>query len=80
MKLLSVKERYKVRNIKAISFTDDYTNEFIKLNKEANASLLVCELLKEYYKSNKYGFKGVKRDLEHIKVILNDIVTMLEIN
>ena len=80
MKLLSVKERCKVRNIKAISFTDEYTNEFIKLNKEANASLLVWELLKEHYKANQYNFKGVKRDLEHIKVILNDIVTMLEIN
>ena len=56
MKLLSVKERYKVRNIKAISFTDEYTNEFIKLNKEANASLLVCELLKEHYKTNQYDF------------------------
>ena len=55
MKLLSVKERYKVRNIKAISFTDEYTNEFIKLNKEANASLLVCELLKErVHYSEKY--------------------------
>ena len=69
-----------MRNVKAISFPDKYTNEFNLLNKEANASLLVCELLKEHYKSNEYGFKGVKRDLEHIKVILNDIVTMLEIN
>ena len=68
-----------MRNIKAISFTDEYTNEFIKLNKESNASLLVCELLKEHYKSNEYNFKGVKRDLEHIKLILNDLVTMLEI-
>ena len=69
-----------MRNIKAISFTDEYTNEFINLNKESNASLLVCELLREHYKLNEYSFKGVKRDLEHIKVILNDIVTMLEIN
>ena len=69
-----------MRNIKAISFTEEYTNEFIKLNKESNASLLVCELLKEHYKSNKYNFKGVKRDLEHIKLILDDLVTMLEIN
>ena len=69
-----------MRNIKAISFTDEYANEFIKLNKESNASLLVCELLKEHYKSNKYNFKGVKRDLEHIKLILDDLVTMLEIN
>ena len=69
-----------MRNIKAISFTEEYTDEFIKLNKESNASLLVCELLKEHYKSNKYNFKGVKRDLEHIKSILDDLVTMLEIN
>ena len=69
-----------MRNIKAISFTEEYTNEFIKLNKESNASLLVCELLKEHYKSNKYNFKGVKTDLEHIKLILDDLVTMLEMN
>ena len=68
-----------MRNIKAISFADEYTNEFIKLNKESNASLLVCELLKEHYKSNEYNFKGVKRDLEHIKLILDDLVAMLEI-
>ena len=68
-----------MRNIKAISFTDEYLNEFNLLNKEANASLLVCELLKEHYKTNQYDFKGVKRDLEHIKLILNDLVTMLEI-
>ena len=69
-----------MRNIKAISFTDEYTNEFIKLNKESNASLLVCELLREHYKLNEYSFKGVKRDLEHIKVILKDVITMLEVN
>ena len=69
-----------MRNIKAISFTDEYTNEFIKLNKEGNASLLVCELLKEHYKINQYDFKGIKRDLEHIKLILDDLVTILEIN
>ena len=67
-----------MRNIKAISFTEEYTNEFIKLNKEANASVLVCELLKEHYKANQYNFKGVKRDLEHIKLILDDLVVMLE--
>ena len=69
-----------MRNIKAISFTDEYTNEFIKLNKESNASLLVCELLKEHYKTNQYDFKCIKRDLEHIKVILKDVITMLEVN
>ena len=68
-----------MRNIKAISFTNEYLNEFNLLNKEANASLLVCELLKEHYKTNQYDFKGVKRDLEHIKLILDDLVTMLEI-
>ena len=69
-----------MRNIKAISFTGEYTNEYIKLNKESNASLLVCELLREHYKLNEYNFKGVKRDLEHIKVILKDVITMLEVN
>ena len=69
-----------MRNIKAISFTDEYTNEFIKLNKEGNASLLVCELLRDHYKTNQYDFKSVKRDLEHIKLILDDLVTILEIN
>ena len=69
-----------MRNIKAISFTDEYTNEFIKLNKESNASLLVCELLKEHYKFNNYNLKDVKKDLEHIKEILKDVITILEIN
>ena len=68
-----------MRNIKAISFNSEYVNEFNLLNKEANASLLVCELLKEHYKTNQYDFKGVRRDLEHIKLILDDLVTMLEI-
>ena len=68
-----------MRNIKAISFTGEYLNEFNLLNKEANASLLVCELLKEHYKANQYDFKGVRRDLEYIKLMLDDLVTMLEI-
>ena len=68
-----------MRSVKAISFTNEYLNEFNLLNKEANASLLVCELLKEHYKTNQYDFKGVKKDLEHIKLILDDLVTMLEI-
>ncbi len=68
-----------MRNIKAISFTDEYTNEFIKLNKESNASLLVCELLKEHYRLNRYNLKDIKKDLEHIKLMLQDITTMLEI-
>ena len=42
--------------------------------------MIISAILKEHYKTNQYDFKGVKRDLEHIKVILNDIVTMLEIN
>ena len=68
-----------MRNIKAISFTDEYTNEFIKLNKESNASLLVCELLNQHYKTNQYDFNSVRKDLEHIKLILVHLVTMLEI-
>ena len=68
-----------MRNVKAISFTNEYLNEFNKLNKENNASLLVCELLKEYYRLDGYNFKDIKKDLEHIKLMLQDITTMLEI-
>ena len=68
-----------MRNVKAISFTNEYLNEFNKLNKENNASLLVCELLKEYYRLDGYNFKDIKKDLEYIKLMLQDITTMLEI-
>ena len=68
-----------MRNVKAISFTKEYTNEFVKLNKENNASLLVCELLKEHYRLDGYDFKDIKKDLEYIKLMLQDITTMLEI-
>ena len=68
-----------MRNVKAISFTNEYLNEFNKLNKENNASLLVCELLKEHYRLDGYNFKDIKKDLEYIKLMLQDITTMLEI-
>ena len=68
-----------MRNVKAISFTNEYLNEFNKLNKENNASLLVCELLKEHYRLDGYDFKDIKKDLEYIKLMLQDITTMLEI-
>lgn len=68
-----------MRMIKSISFTDEYSEEFIKFCKESNSSLLVCELLRDYYKEE-YAFKEVKRDLTHIKEILKDITQMLEVS
>ena len=68
-----------MRMTKAISFTEEYTNEYLMLQKEGNASLLVCELLRDHYKEN-YGFKEAERDLAHIKVILKDIMQYLEVN
>lgn len=64
---------------KAISFTDEYTDEFIKLNKEGNASLLVCELLRDHYQEA-YNFREVKRDMVHIREILKDIAQVLEVS
>ena len=64
-----------MRNIKAISFTEEYTNEYINLNKESNASLLVCELLREHYKLNEYSFKGNKRFEGQIVEVLVDGVS-----
>ena len=68
-----------MRMTKAISFTEEYANEYLMLQKEGNASLLVCELLRDYYKEN-YGFKETERDLAHIKHILKDIIQYLEVN
>lgn len=68
-----------MRMTKAISFTEEYTTEYLMLQKEGNASLLVCELLREHYKEN-YGFKETERDLAHIKHILKDIIQYLEVS
>ena len=64
---------------KAISFTEEYADEYLMLQKEVNASLLVCELLRDHYKEN-YGFKETERDLAHIKHILKDIIQYLEVS
>ena len=68
-----------MRMTKAISFTEEYTNEYLRLQKEGNASLLVCELLRAHYNES-YGFKEAERDLAHIKVILKDIMQYLEVS
>ena len=68
-----------MRMTKAISFTEEYADEYLMLQKEVNASLLVCELLRDHYKEN-YGFKETERDLAHIKHILKDIIQYLEVN
>ena len=67
------------RHVKGISFTDEYMQEYINLQKESNASKLICELLREYYNSNDYTLKNVKRDLVHIKELLYDVTNMLEV-
>lgn len=68
-----------MRMTKAISFTEEYADEYLMLQKEVNASLLICELLRDHYKEN-YGFKETERDLAHIKHILKDIIQYLEVN
>ena len=68
-----------MRMTKAISFTEEYADEYLMLQKEVNASLLVCELLRDHYKEN-YGFKETERDLAHIKHILKDIIQYLEVS
>ena len=68
-----------MRMTKAISFTEEYADEYLMLQKEVNASLLICELLRDHYKEN-YGFKETERDLAHIKHILKDIIQYLEVS
>lgn len=67
------------RQVKGISFSDEYMQEYLMLQREHNASQLICELLREHYSHNDYNLRCVKRDLTHIKEILNDIVQMLEV-
>lgn len=69
----------KTRQVKGISFTEEYTNEYIQLSKESNGSLLVCELLREYY-NNDYNMQSVKRDMVQLKSMLADIMQMLEVS
>lgn len=64
------------REIKGISFTDEYKFELARLTNEDNGSRLVCELLRSYY-NNDYTFTNVKHDMVHIKEVLNYIVEKL---
>lgn len=65
------------RQIKAISFTEEYQNEYNKLLKEGNASLLICELVRDHYNRN-YGISDIGKDLKIIKKDLRYIKRKLE--
>lgn len=67
------------RQVKGISFSDEYMHEYLLLQRENNASQLICELLREHYKHEDYNLRCVKRDLTHIKEILKDIMQVLEV-
>ena len=68
------------RSVKGISFTEEYSNEYMQLQKESNASQLVCELLRDHYSHEDYTLRSVKRDLTHIREILGDIMQVLEVS
>ncbi|MGL5765618.1 MAG: hypothetical protein ACRCX8_08260 [Sarcina sp.] len=68
------------RMIKGISFTNDYIEEYRKLSSESNSSQLVCELLKNHYDDDIYTSRDIKRDMTHIKLILSDIMQVLEVS
>lgn len=67
------------RQVKGISFSDEYMHEYLLLQRENNASQLICELLRDHYKHEDYNLRCVKRDLTHIKEILKDIMQTLEV-
>lgn len=67
------------RQVKGISFSEEYMHEYLLLQRENNASQLICELLRDYYKHEDYNLRCVKRDLTHIKEILKDIMQTLEV-
>ena len=67
------------RQVKGISFSEEYMHEYLLLQRENNASQLICELLRNYYKHEDYNLRCVKRDLTHIKEILKDIMQVLEV-
>lgn len=67
------------RQVKGISFSDEYMHEYLLLQRENNASQLICELLRDHYKHEDYNLRCVKRDLTHIKEILKDIMQVLEV-
>lgn len=68
------------RQVKGISFSDEYMQEYLMLQREHNASQLICELLREHYSHNDYNLRSVKRDLTHIREILGDIMQVLEVS
>lgn len=68
------------RQVKGISFSDEYMHEYLLLQRENNASQLVCELLRDHYKHEDYTLRSVKRDLTHIREILGDIMQVLEVS
>lgn len=67
------------RQVKGISFSEEYMHEYLLLQRENNASQLICELLRDHYKHEDYNLRCVKRDLTHIKEILKDIMQVLEV-
>lgn len=67
------------RQVKGISFSEEYMHEYLLLQRENNASQLVCELLRDHYKHEDYNLRCVKRDLTHIREILKDIMQVLEV-
>ena len=67
------------RQVKGISFSEEYMHEYLLLQRENNASQLVCELLRDHYKHEDYNLRCVKRDLTHIREMLNDIMQILEV-
>lgn len=67
------------RQVKGISFSEEYMHEYLLLQRENNASQLICELLRDHYKHEDYNLRCVKRDLTHIKEILKDIMQTLEV-
>ena len=67
------------RQVKGISFSDEYMHEYLLLQRENNASQLICELLRDHYKHEDYNLRCVKRDLTHIREILKDIMQVLEV-
>lgn len=67
------------REIKTISFTNEYKEELKKLNAEKNGSRLICKLLREYYEKtgDVYTMEKLEDDMIHIKEVLEKILESL---
>ena len=67
------------REIKTISFTNEYKEELKKLNLEKNGSRLICKLLREYYErtGEGYNMEKLEDDMIHIKEVLDKILKSL---